>query len=330
MRKLYLTILVFLIGVIIWAGFYNKNTNITKTDYALDTVIKISAQGKNAKNAVTEAFEFIKTSENYLSAYKDDSEVSKINKSKAYEGNGDVLRIISDAYIYSEKTGGYFDITIKPVVDLWHIKNNTDYVPSDDEISSSLSSVGYKNIVLESNGVKLKNGASIDLGGIAKGYCANKTAEIMKKNGVKESIIDLGGNVYVIGNREFKVGIQNPDGERGEYFGICRVKNTSVVTSGAYERYFVKDGKMYHHILNPLNGKCADAGVKSVTVIGGDSQKCDAFSTAVFAMGAKEGIKVLQNESDLDYVIVDNENNVYVSENLDFEITDENYIRKGE
>ena len=97
----------------------------------------------------------------------------------------------------------------------------------------------------------------------------------MKENGVKEALVNMGGNIYVLGDRTFDIGLQDPDAVRGEHFGICTVKNTSVVTSGAYERYFEKDGKKYHHIINPFTGKCASSDLKSVTIIGEDSEKCD-------------------------------------------------------
>ena len=325
MKKLYTVILILLAAAMVFAVVYTRNTDITKSDYALDTIIKVSVKGKDAKKATDEIFEQIKKDDNLLSAYKESSEVSFLNKEKSLSTDTETAKIISDSVVYSEKTNGYFDITIKPLSDLWDIKNNTGYIPSDEEINNSLKSVGYKNIKTENGKIVLEGGASVDLGGVAKGYCANKATEILKTNNIKEAIIDLGGNVYVFGNRNFKVGIQNPDGERGEYFGICNVKNTSVVTSGAYERYFVKDGKMYHHILSPFTGKCADSDLKSVTVVGEDSQKCDAFSTAVFAMGKDEGIKVLKNEPDLMYIIVDSDNNVYTSKELDFEITDKNF-----
>lgn len=325
MKKLYTVILILLAAAMVFAVVYTRNTDITKSDYALDTIIKVSVKGKDAKKATDEIFEQIKKDDNLLSAYKESSEVSFLNKEKSLSTDTETAKIISDSVVYSEKTNGYFDITIKPLSDLWDIKNNTGYIPSDEEINNSLKSVGYKNIKTENGKIVLEGGASVDLGGVAKGYCANKAIEILKTNNIKEAIIDLGGNVYVFGNRNFKVGIQNPDGERGEYFGICNVKNTSVVTSGAYERYFVKDGKMYHHILSPFTGKCADSDLKSVTVVGEDSQKCDAFSTAVFAMGKDEGIKVLKNEPDLMYIIVDSDNNVYTSKELDFEITDKNF-----
>lgn len=327
MRKLYFFVLIFLIIVIVFLALYNRETNITKTDFAFDTIIKISAQGKNAKNAVNASFEAIKTYEKLFSVYDENSEVTSLNKNKKGALSGDVSTLIKNAYTYSEATDGYFDITVKPLIDLWNIKEGS-FVPTDDEINKTLASVNYKNVVLNGNNAELINDASIDLGGIAKGYCCDKVFEIMKQHDIKEAVIDMGGNIYVLGDREFKIGIQDPDGERGDYFGICHAKNTSVVTSGAYERYFIKDGKMYHHILNPFNGKCADSGIKSVTIVGTISEKCDAYSTAVYTMGVEKGIEALSKQSDLDYIIVDNENNVYISENINFEITNDNYKLK--
>lgn len=324
MRKLYYLILVFLICIIVGISFYNKKTNIKKTVYAFDTVIEMSAEGKNAEEAVKKSVDLIKKYDDELSVFKKTSDVYLLNQSKNYKVSGDVFKLIENSLSYSEKTNGYFDITIKPVMELWDIKNG-GYVPTEDELKDVLKKVGYKNIVINNENITLENNASIDLGGIAKGYCANKINDIMKEYNVKQAIINMGGNIYVLGNRTFEIGLQKPDGVRGEHFGICTVKNTSVVTSGAYERYFEKDGKKYHHIINPYTGKCSDSNLESVTIIGENSEKCDAFSTAVYILGKDEGIRLLQNEPDLEYVIADGNKNVYVSEDIIFKVTDERY-----
>lgn len=326
MRKLYFSVLIFLLCVIVGISFYNRKTNVQKTDFAFDTVINISLQGSDAKKVSEKAFDMIRKYEEQLSVFKENSDVSLLNKSKSFAVSEDTFDLIFGAVKYSEKTDGYFDITVKSVMDLWNITNSSEgYVPNDEEITEALKKVGYKNISFSGENIILNNDASVDLGGIAKGYASNKLAKLIKDYNIKEAIIDMGGNIYVLGDREFKVGLQDPDGNRGDYFGICYVKNKSVVTSGAYERYFVKDGKMYHHILNPLTGKCADSGLKSVTIIGENSEKCDAYSTAIFAAGKEKGIELLNKESDLDYIIVDNDNNVYISDNVKFEIKNEKY-----
>ena len=326
MKKLYFSVLILLICVIVGVSFYNRNTNVKKTIYAFDTVIEISVNDKNAKEIVNKSFEIIKKYEDEFSAFKPSSDVSILNESKNYKVSDDVYKIISNAISYSEKTNGYFDITIKNVMELWNINGtNEGRVPKDSEIDEALKKVGYKNISFDGKTVVLSNNAKIDLGGIAKGYCTNKIRDLMKENNVKEALINMGGNIYVLGDRTFDIGLQSPDGVRGEHFGVCTVKNTSVVTSGAYERYFESDGKKYHHIINPFTGKCAYSGLKSVTIIGENSEKCDAFSTAVYILGKDEGINILKNEPDLEYVIVTDDNNVYVSKNLKFKLTDKNY-----
>jgi thiamine biosynthesis lipoprotein len=305
-------------------SFYNKKTNVKKTVYAFDTVIEMSAEGKNADEAIKKSVDLIKKYDDEISVFKKTSDVYLLNQSKNFKVSEDVFKLISNSLVYSEKTNGYFDITIKPVMELWNIQNG-GYVPTEDELKNTLEKVGYKSIIINGENIILKNNASIDLGGIAKGYCANKINDIMKEYGVKQAIINMGGNIYVLGGRTFEIGLQCPDGVRGEHFGICTVKNTSVVTSGAYERYFEKDGKKYHHIINPYTGKCADTGLESVTIIGENSEKCDAYSTAVYILGKDEGIKLLNKESDLEYVIADENKNVYISENIKFRQTDERY-----
>ncbi|MBE7037648.1 MAG: FAD:protein FMN transferase [Ruminococcaceae bacterium] len=327
MRKILTVSVVFFLICIFLSAVVSHYTSCHQTFFALDTNISIKAKGAFAKKAVTDCIEETHRIEKLFSAYIPSSEVFNLNKTGKMTASEETKKIISDAVSFSKKTYGAFDITIKPLADLWDIKNLSDKkdIPSDDEIKQELSKVGFENIHIYNNEITLKNNAKIDLGAIAKGYIADKAKDIMQKYNIKEAVLDFGGNIYVIGDKTYKIGLQNPNSERGEYFGIYEGKNISVVTSGAYERKTELDGKMYHHIISPFDGKCASSGITSVSIMGTSSTKCDAFATAVYVLGVEKGLEIVNNEPDIECVITDENNKVYFSDNVEFKITDESF-----
>ena len=154
---------------------------------------------------------------------------------------------------------------------------------------------------------------ALDLGGALKGYAADRAAEIIKNSGVENALIDIGGNVYALGKspkgREWKIGLQHPGKDRGEYFEALDLSDKTCVTSGSYERYFEKDGKVYHHIMDRQTGYSADSGLISVSVVGKSSFEADMASTAAFVMGEEEFLKV-KDKFDIEYIVtVDKTNN---------------------
>lgn len=288
----------------------------------MNTVVSVTAYGDKADEAVKAAFDEVKRIEKLLSCHIEDSEISKVNKSahiNPVEVSPETAEVLKKALLFCQKTKGAFDISIKPLSDLWNIKAEKPEVPSDEQIKNTLSFVGYENISLDGNLVSFKKeGVQIDLGGAAKGYCADRVREVLKSFGVKNALIDLGGNIYALGKNEqggsWRIGLQKPGGKRGEYFSIEELSDKTAVTSGSYERYFEKDGKIYHHILDRSTGKPADSGLISVTVISKNSFEADMLSTAIFVMGAEEFEKV-KNEFDFEkYITVDKYNveRVYV------------------
>ena len=290
---------------------------VSSTEFALNTVITITAYGDKAKEAMDASFAEVKRIENLLSAYIDHSDISKINKNACnapVEVENETIYVLKKALEMSQKTNGAFDITVKPLVDLWDIKSENPKIPAEDAINAAKNLVGYKNVVIDGNKVSFKKqGMKIDLGGAAKGYCADKVIEVLKSYGVKNALIDLGGNIYALGKNEngdnWRIGLQDPTSSRGEHFSVEELSNKTAVTSGSYERYFEKDGKIYHHILNPETGSPADSGLISVTVISENSFEADMLSTAVFVMGNEE-FKELSQKFNYNKVITVDKNNV--------------------
>lgn len=326
-------VLAVLLALTLCASSIVNRFSYTTTEYALDTMCTITAYGWNSKTAVTKAVDALKSFEEKISVHRNDSEISLLNRRvKIATRDEDIFNMIKTAKMVSKDTNGAFDITVKPLVDLWNIKGGGP-VPNNEEITNRLSSISNADVQvdLEKRDVFFANSdTKIDLGGIAKGYVADVISDILVQNGINSAIIDLGGNVRTIGKKKGKVwriGIQDPDSVRGEYFGILDISDKCVVTSGAYERYFIEDGKKYHHIIDPRTGYPADSDITSVSIIADDGAKADALSTAVYVMGLEKGVELLNSDKykDIGYIITDNNHRVYVSENIDFEITNDKY-----
>ena len=280
----------------------------TETAFLLDTYVSVTAFGSNAKSATKKAMERVKELDRKLSAYRTDSEVYRINHAGANvktKVSPDCFFVIEQALLLSEKTNGAFDITVKPVMDLWGFGGEQSRVPAQEELEKTLACVNFKCVLLDEDAQTValqKDGMAIDLGGIAKGYCADEAAKVLAQEGVKNAYLDFGGNVVTMGqkplglmerlktfasSRPFSVGIQDPGGPRGQVIRVHTADKDlcSVVTSGGYERYFEENGKKYHHILDPKSGTQPQNDILSVTVIGDSSLTCDALSTALFVLG---------------------------------------------
>lgn len=318
-NKIILFILVTLLSA---TGCENRDVQShTAQIFALDTVIDIKAYGDNAQNAVSAAREEIYRLEDLFSVTKETSEIFKLNHSEGQEVavSDETYSLLVKAKSLSENTNGSFDVTIYPVLKLWGFTEEEYTVPSQQDISSALECVGYENIILsDNNTVMLTNGAQLDLGGIAKGYIADKAADAMTAAGCESGLLSLGGNVRTVGSKasgeKWKIGIQYPDSS--DYFGTVEAEACSVITSGAYQRNFTADGVTYHHIIDPETGKPSCSDALSVTVIGEDGALCDALSTAIFVGGTKYA-KGLRNTDDrFEYVILSEDGNVYISEGL--------------
>lgn len=160
----------------------------------------------------------------------------------------------------------------------------------------------------------------MDLGAIAKGYAADRAIEIYKQYGVESAFVNLGGNVAVLGNKPngdlFRVGIQNPLLQRGQCLGAVNAANKTVVTSGDYVRYFEKDNKKYHHILDPRTGYSAESFLMSTTIVSKQSIAADALSTAIFILGLEDGIKLIDNQEDMEAIFITKDKEIYITKGL--------------
>ena len=288
----------------------------SRTFFAADTVCTITVYGKNNEKALDGAVDLVCRLSDMLNCKNEGSELWKLNKTGEIKNpSAQLLEVINRGIYFSKQSKGIFDITVKPLSFLWDFKNET--VPNKTEISKALTKINYKNIEVSENSITLKNGSEIDLGAIAKGYIAENTIYFLEENGVKSGIINLGGNVSVIGEnggKDFSVGIQNPFKE--ELIATVKCRDMSVVTSGIYQRYFKKDQSIYHHLLNTKTGYPEQNGLYAVTIISPSATSADALSTLCFLFGKERGKEYIENIKDTEAVFITENYEIYLTSGL--------------
>jgi thiamine biosynthesis lipoprotein len=218
---------------------------------------------------------------------------------------------------------------------LWSIGTKEEKIPEADEIETTLKLVNYKDVVLDesNNSIMLKRqNQALDVGGIAKGFAADEVRDIFFKHNIKSGLIDLGGNIFALGSKEdkmpWRVGIQNPFKSRGEFLGILSVENKSIVTSGNYERYFERDGKRFHHIIDPKTGYPSESKIISATIISDNSIDGDGLSTGVYILGVDKALKIIDAIEGIDAIFVTEDKKVHMTSGIKdiFMLTDEEFI----
>lgn len=289
----------------------------------MGTVCIITLYSGEPQEIFDRAFSLIEREELRMSLQKGNSELSRINERAGIEKlqvSDDIYQVIKTSLLYSQISRGAFDPTIAPLVELWGIGQDfTSVVPPEPAINSKRELIDYRKVLLgENRSVFLaEKGMRIDLGGIAKGYIADKVKEFLISEGVERGIINLGGNIIVLGSKlksqPWNIGIQNPFDSRGNHIGIASVTDKTIVTSGIYERYFLFEGKRYHHILDPLTGYPVENDLASVTIIADRSIDADALSTTLFILGLKEGIKLTEKIENSEAIFVTKEKDVIYS-----------------
>lgn len=295
---------------------------VSQEIFAMDTYMTVTAYGDNAQKGVTDAVAEIQRLDNLLSIGKEDSEISKLNKSGSAALSDDTEVMVAKALDLYKSTGGAFDITVLPLMELWGFTTQEYYVPTEDEIQSTLQRVGADKLTWDESTKTLTLGdkQEIDLGGIAKGFTSSRIMEIFKKDGVTCGMVSLGGNVHLLGTKQdgsaWRVGIQDPN-NTDDMLGVLEANDCAVITSGAYERNFEKDGVTYHHIIDPATGKPSNSGLTSVTIVSKDGTLADGLSTSLFVMGKDKAIAYWKQHADeFDTILVDKDRNVYITEGI--------------
>ncbi|GAA0721987.1 FAD:protein FMN transferase [Clostridium malenominatum] len=315
-----------------------EEPSVTRENYLLGTIVQLKVYGKNADSAATKAMDVISNIDDLMSTTKPASDVSKINNNAGkdfVEVNDHTYKVIKKALYYSELSEGALDITVGPLVNLWAIGTEKAKVPTPKEIKENLNLINYKDIEFDDSKklVKLKRKSQkIDLGAIAKGYAADEVKETLIKEGIKTAFINLGGNVVTLGDKSdgtpWNIGVQDPLNTRGDYFGVLKVSNKSIVSSGNYERFFVKDGIKYHHILDTKTGYPSENELMGTTIISENSIDGDALSTSIFVLGLDKGMKLIEGLKGVDAIFITKDKKVYTSSGIkdSFTITNKEYI----
>ena len=245
-----------------------------------------------------------------LSNWDETSEISQLNNNRTTEPisiSNDLINVFKQAIIINDKSNGYFDLTLDPLIELWGFgytkKNTIDRVPNKDKIQETLTLVNQNKLLhINSKNQLLKNNKYIklNLSAIGKGYGIDIIAKTLDDLNIKNYIIDIGGDIFVKGhnknNTDWVIGIENPKLDEKLIKEIITVSNKGVATSGDYKNYFSKNGIKYSHIINPKNGMPITHSTKSVTVVDKNAMSADGWATALLAMGSKAGLKVAENE----------------------------------
>jgi len=305
----------------------SKEISYDKMAPLLGTIITVKAYGVDAGESLSLAFSRVKEIEDKMSRHLIESEVNLINQNAGKQAvpiSEDTCFVIQTALDYAKQTKGAFNPVIGNIVELWGIGTDDARVPSSEEINMFLPHLDYHQLILTKKPYTAQltsDKIKLDLGAIAKGYAGDEMTRILIEQGITSALLNLGGNIIVIGNKPdgtlWSVGIQNPlEPERGQVAGILKVKNTSVVTSGSYERFFEEDGARYHHIMDPATGYPAESGVISSTIITQSSTLADALSTAVYILGKKKGLALIESLVDVEAVIITDENKIYTTSGI--------------
>ena len=259
-----------------------------------------------------------------LSNWKNDSDVTRLNNNAGIapvKVSQDTIAVLRVAHDVSELTRGKFDVTFGALTDIWRFDHDQDnVVPEHDLIEARLKHIDYKAVEVDSTAGTAfidRPGMKVHLGGIGKGYAVDRAIALLRDQGFRDFLIQAGGDLYVAGNdgpKPWKLGIADPRGNH-DPFAMVQISDGTLSTSGDYERFFMKDGKRYHHILDPDFGEPA-RGCRSVTLVSNKAVMADALAKGVFILGPAEGMKLIEQLPDIEGVIVTDDNDVMISSGL--------------
>ncbi|WP_028125669.1 FAD:protein FMN transferase [Eremococcus coleocola] len=311
----------------------------TRTETLLHTAVQLSIYHKGQEAAMDEAFDYMRRMEKLLSTNLEGSDIYKINQAAGKEAvkvQPETFELMEKALEIAKLSDGAFDVTIGAVTNLWRIGDvDEERLPSPEEIEAALPKIDYHKITLNKKAQTIKleeEGMVLEMGGISKGYIGSGVKKIFQKYGITTALINLGGNVIVMGtspsnDQGWNVGVQDPDKVRGTVVGARRMKDYAIITSGIYERYLEVDGKKYHHILDPKTGYPLENNISGVTVFAPESVDGDGYSTSLFLMGIDKGLDFVNHLDGVEAVFIDKDHGLHLSEGLkdSFELTNEEY-----
>ena len=282
-------------------------------------VVAIAKDTQIAEKSITSAFEQLQTVDELMSDYKEDSEISKVNKN-AYKATVAISRptfeVLQKSLEFSRLTDGAFDITVGPLVDLWRKAADANSTPSAKQLAETSRRVGYEKLILEADSLTVRfavDDMRLDLGGIAKGYAIDKAVEAMRKTGAIGGMVDVGGDIRCFGppaagKEKWVIGLQDPAGATDQtapirYPLVLKFNDAAVATSGDYRRFVLIEGKKYSHIINKQTGLGSDK-LASVTIIAETAVEADALATAVSVMGREKGMALIEKTPNVEAILI--------------------------
>lgn len=279
--------------------------------------IKVWAEPKIAGPAIEAGFARFKEIEKKFNTINLNNKIHEVLNGPEKKGDPEIIALLKKGLLVSQKSDGAFDPTVFPLIKLWGFDKGAHYLPKENEIKEVLHKVGYRSLLKDKKGdLKRPISRSLDMSGIAKGYGLYEAMRALKEKGIKNALIDAGGDIYSVGqknNQDWRVGIQDPDKNGPQIWFNSREE--AVATSGDYQRYFIKGGIRYHHLLNPGTGQPA-MGVRSVTAVHPDPVLADAWSTAIFVLGPDKGFKLAQKIPGLEVFIITSSGQTLVTDGL--------------
>jgi thiamine biosynthesis lipoprotein len=296
------------------------------THGAMGTVMAHKAFGVHAEDSLAAVCGAVARIEGLLSHFLPHSEISRVNGSagtRSEKVSPETYHVLSQALEFSRHAPGCFDVTIAPLVALWHTAKESSAQPDPSRIQQALPLVNHRDLILDPREMTagLRHvGQAIDLGGIGKGFAGDRIREVFKEFGISSAYSNLGGNVVTVGAKpdgsSWQIGIQHPRRQNG-LIGSVAVVNQTVVTSGDYQRYFAdSQGTRHHHILDPTTGYPAQSGLISVSIVSQRALAADALSTIVFVAGMEKGVQFLRSFPKTEAILVDSDLQVYITQSL--------------
>ncbi|MGO9568735.1 MAG: FAD:protein FMN transferase [Desulfomonilaceae bacterium] len=290
----------------------------------MGTLVEITLVGENEKTqpvmeAIIAEIERIEK----LTSFHKPSDLMKVNDNAgngAIKADGELVQIVAESLRIAQETHGAFDPTIGAVIRLWQFSGpNEPRIPAESEITEALQKVGWNRVKVDiADGTILlpEKGMALDLGGLVKGYTLNRVAEIIKRMGLSSALVNIGGDILAVGEKSagkpWRIGVKDPRNARG-IVAVAEIKDQLVLTSGDYERYFIKDDRRYHHILDPHTGYPADK-LRSVTIVGPIGVTLQPVGPAAFVMGADKGIKLIESVAGTRGFLIDSEGTYHFTE----------------
>lgn len=315
MKRFTAVICVFSLGLIS-CGDSRGHGPVERTRFLMDTVVRVSVYDKGMSErkigeAIDRVFREMEKIEAKASIHVDTSEVLRLVEESGKSPirvSPEIFWLLKKSVEVSDETRGAFDVSVGVVKDLWGFDTDHPSVPDRSTVQSILPKVDYREIDLRDGEVFLRqSGMRIDLGGIAKGYIIDQGIRILQEEGIRSGLVEAGGDLRVFGShpdrKVWRIGIRHPRGEEGELFGVLETAAVSIATSGDYERYFVRDGKRYHHILDPKTGFPANRCI-SVTIVAECALLADAYATAVFVLGPVKGMALIKDHPSIEGMII--------------------------